>query len=167
MTATNPPRKPAWFSEMGNVLLALGESRRALRRAARATGDRRMAHRLWRLARRRRATAKELNKVAPPDSGTTPGGTDVPGFLTEMNAASEIGAAAACLRANRRLRAAIEATLEAAPPRRIERRLEALRDQTDLDAGTFNAQLRELVVAPFAVGPASSHHEHRRAVRPR
>jgi hypothetical protein len=78
----------------------------------------------------------------------------------QIRTASEIGATAACLRANRRLRAAIDSTLDADPPLRVRHRLEALREQADHDAGTFQAHLRgfiaELVPAGEEPPPTSA-----------
>jgi hypothetical protein len=144
------------MAEMRNVLAALADSRRALRRAAQAAGDRRVAHRLWRLARRRRAAVRDLHRAGPTPDGPGSRSDADRSFINEMHAASEIGATAACLRANRRLRAAIEATLDADPPHRVGSRLERLRDQTDHEAATFNARLRELVVATTPVGPTAT-----------
>ena len=68
----------------------------------------------------------------------------MPLFGDEIRAATEIGSLAACLRANRKLRAAVERALEADPPARISQKLERLRDETDRESGTLNTRLREL-----------------------
>jgi hypothetical protein len=167
MTVTSPPRKTRWVGAMGNVLVALGDSRRALRRAARTAGDPRMAHRLGRLARRRRAAARNLTRaMASSNTGAAQGETAAPPILTELHAAGEIGTTAELLRSNRRLRAAIEVALEARPPAPLERRLEGLREQTDRDAGILNMRLRELVLAPIPPGASGAPlHEDRGVAR--
>lgn len=159
MNTASTRRKPRWITEMSSVLVALAQSRRTLRQAARASGDRHMSHRLRRLARRRRAAAEELKRAAPVPAveGLAP---DPKAIVVDdqIRTATEIGTTAACLRANRRLRAAIESTLEANPPSRVQRRLEALRDQSDLDAATYNARLRDLVVAAIPVDSVALSH---------
>ena len=159
MNAKNTRRKPRWISEMSSVLVALAQSRRTLRQAARTSGDRRMSHRLRRLARRRQAAAEELKRVAPVPVVEMP--TPDPDTIVvedQIRTATEIGTTAACLRANRKLRAAIESTLEANPPSRVQKRLEALRNQADHDAATYNARLRELVVVAIPVDSVALSH---------
>ena len=145
-------RKPRWVREMGNVLFALARSRRALRHAARTSEDRRMSQRLRRLARRQRAAAEELKRSAPePAMELTESVPSPAGLGEQVRTANEIGTTAACLRANRKLRAAVQSALDAPPPPRLAKRLEALREQTDYDAGTLNARLRELIVVEIPI----------------
>ena len=157
MTASSQRRKPRWIKEMSSVLVALAQSRRTLRRAARVTSDRRMSQRLRRLARRRRAAAEELKRTAPTAaSGALDAAPVVTQLPDQIRTASEVGVTAACLRANRKLRATIDATLEADPPSGVRQRLEALRSQTDYDADALNAQLRRLIVVAVPAGEDSS-----------
>jgi hypothetical protein len=159
MNAKNARRKPRWITEMSSVLVALAQSRRTLRQAAMASGDRRMSHRLRRLARRRRAAAEELKRAAPA-SAVEVLAPDPDTIIVEdqIRTATEIEATAACLRANRKLRAAIESTLDANPPSRVHKQLEALRDQADHDAATYNARLRELVVVAIPLDSVALSH---------
>lgn len=151
--------RPKWARQVSAVLVALTQSRLTLRRAAQRSGDRRVATRLRRLARRRRAAVTELERLnpSPVAEADVPAATDV--FPDEIRTATEIGSLAACLRANRRLRRSIEKALTAGPPPRVARRLESLRDQTDHDAADLNVRLRELVTHPIAAGGvgAGSH----------
>ncbi len=159
-STSSSQRRPKWARQVSAVLVALTQSRLTLRRAAQRSGDRRVAIRLRRLARRRRAAVTELERLTPspvPETDVPPVAADV--FPDEIRTATEIGSLAACLRANRRLRRSIEKALTAGPPPRVARRLESLRDQTDLDAANLNVRLRELITHPIAVGGvgAGSH----------
>jgi hypothetical protein len=68
---------------------------------------------------------------------------------------------AACLRSNRKLRAAVEHALQANPPTRIRQKLERLRDETDRESGTLNARLGELAIPalPTANPPGGKNSE--------
>lgn len=154
MNAADQPRNPKWIPATSSVFVALLQSRRALRAAASKAEDRGLAHRLRRLARRRRAAAQELKRLAPPAAEQAlTAEPETWSFANEVHTASEIGAVAACLRANRRLRANIETALGATPPQAVRNRLEAMRSQADRDAALFHSRLRELVAVAIPVGP--------------
>ncbi len=144
-------RRPRWTVEVSNVMIAMTQSRLALRRAARRVEDRRLSQRLLRLARRKRASAAELRRAAPSTKPQADVDEEVALFPSEIATATEIGSVAACLRANRRLRAAVGRALDAGPPGRVLMRLEVLRDETDREAASLNARLNDLVVAPVLV----------------
>jgi hypothetical protein len=122
-----------------------------------------MSHRLRRLANRRRAAAADLARDNPPAVGAN--GADatepLPFLADEIRTATEIGSLAACLRSNRKLRAALERALEANPPLRIRRKLEGLRDETDLESATLNRHLGELAnpVVPVPANPEGSEFD--------
>lgn len=119
-----------------------------------------MSQRLRRLANRRRAAAADLARANPPE--VSEGGAEttepVPFLANEIRTATEIGSLAACLRSNRKLRATLERALEANPPARIRRKLEALRDETDRESATLNGRLGELAnpVVPVPNTPDGS-----------
>lgn len=156
-TTSTQQRRPRWAPRVSAVIIALTRSRYALRRAARRAGDRQLSHRLRRLANRKRAAADDLARDNPPSTNPARPSTKEPApFLgDEIRTATEIGSLAACLRSNRKLRAALEHALEANPPARIRQKLERLRDETDRESGTLNARLGELAIPAVPVGDAS------------
>jgi len=159
MSTTTPKhqRRPRWAPRVSAVIVALTHSRYTLRRAARRAGDRRLSHRLRRLANRKRAAAADLARDKPPSTDPADSKTEVPApFLgDEIRTATEIGSLAASLRSNRKLRAAVEHALAANPPTRIRQKLERLRDETDRESGTLNARLGELAIPPLQMADAT------------
>lgn len=137
---------PLWAVRLGEVSLALVRNRYALRRTARRAGDQRLAQRLRRFARRRRAAATDLERMTPDVDAVAAGEpvSAVPGLRGEAQRAFETSAFAAAIAANRRLRVAVERTLEAEPPQRVRSRLEVLRQDADREASVLNARFAEL-----------------------
>lgn len=140
---------PLWAVRLGEVSLALVRNRYALRRTARRAGDQRLAQRLRRFARRRHAAATDLERMTPDVDAVAVGESvsAVPGLRGQARLAFETSAFAAAIAANRRLRVAVERTLEAEPPERIRSRLEVLRQDADREASVLNARFAELTAS--------------------
>lgn len=150
MSAQNTnKRAPLWTVRLGEVSLALVRNRYALRRTARRVGDQRLAQRLRRFARRRQAAATDLERMTPDVDAVTAGEpvSAVPGLRGQAQRAFETSAVAAAIAANRKLRVAVERTLEADPPQRVRSRLEVLRQDADREASVLNARFAELTAA--------------------
>jgi hypothetical protein len=68
-----------------------------------------------------------------------------PGPAT-LGRASEIGALAVCIRANRAVGAALDDALRLDPPEAVASRLRRIRDQVRREFGTIDARMRELSI---------------------
>ncbi len=141
-------RSPVWAVRLGEVTVALVRNRYALRRTARRAGDQRLAQRLRRFARRRQAAVADLQRMTSEEAaGADEPVSAVPQLRGQAHQAFETSAFAAAIAANRRLRVAVERTLEAEPPDRVRSRLETLRQDADREASVLNARLAELTAA--------------------
>ena len=149
--ATKPgKRNQRWAVEVSNVLVAMTQSRLALRRAARRVEDRRLSQRLMRLARRKRSSAGALRRTV--DKGFVRSNTDPEAlFSSELASATEIGSVAACLRLNRRLRSTVDRAIDSGPPTSIRTRLESIRPELVREASTLTARLNEMIVQSVVV----------------
>ena len=146
-----------WAPKVTRVIFALTQSRRALRQAARRSGDRRLAQRLRRLARRKRAAVAELRRDTPPADPKPDDIEPAAAIAGEIAHATAIGSTAACLRTNRKLRAAIDEALAASPPAQLHARLERLREQTDRESAVLHSDLRGHIAQ--TVPPENATHE--------
>jgi hypothetical protein len=152
-------RRPAWAPSVGKVVYGLIVHRARLRRAARQAGDPAASKRLRRLARRRRGDVEELVRTVPPDV-VAPRPIDskdvVPSAVRQLALANEIASLAATLRSNRRVRVAIERTLDKEPPARLAGKLSRIAADLEIEAGTLNARLRDVAVRDVVPSPIES-----------
>jgi len=139
--------EPGWVRQASRLVTALARYRLSLRRASARAGDPTLAVRLRRLAFRRRAVVEELIRHAPPSPDPSESSDVLADLQGEDRVANEIGSLAACLRANRRLRIAVERTLQARPPEHVTNRLCRLRDDIEREFGLLNARLRDIALA--------------------
>jgi len=138
---------------LGKVYTALMRDRWNLRRAARRAGSPRLKRQLHRLAFQRGNDAGSLVeagvRVAEGDMPPRPNQTDP----LDLIRIGEVGALAACLRSNRKLRVAIDRASATEPSPIIDRQLSALKAAAEREAGTIEARFAE-ATTPLIANPS-------------
>lgn len=159
MNAMRNATPETWEGEVGATLLALERSRLALRHAARIVDERRIAHRLRRLARRTRTSIGSLRRALPSDLLRTLDGRPIetPDIAASGN---PVGAVASALRCQRRLRSAAKRAVAAEPPQRVRSKLARVHS----NAGREAAALRACLTALTVDHPPASHPSSRPAL---
>lgn len=144
------PEATGWRRESIRLFRGLVDYRLTLRTAARRAGDQAMAQRLRRMARRGRATTKMLKQMEP---SLHPDKLDLDldplsGDPLWLAGSGEIGAIAACLRRNRRVRASAGNIASGGAPGPLRRFADRVSDRIEREAWELNTVLQSLLISP-------------------